>query len=195
MRIIIGVVGLVALAALPAHSQSKPQTRDGFTISFGFGRGTAGATCDACDTDRESAPTGYLRLGGALRPGLILAGEINGWTKSETEQGFEAELTIVTINALVQWYPRPAGGFFVSGGLGAGTMALDVKLPNSPTISDHTNRALGYQVGAGYDIRLARNFSLTPFATYFGTAGGKLDSTGGKIDGNVFHIGLGFTWH
>jgi len=27
------------------------------------------------------------------------------------------------------------------------------------------------------------------------TAGGKVDSSGQKIDGNVFHVGLGFTWH
>jgi len=194
MRIVIAAASLLALAALPALSQSKPQTRDGFTISFGFGGGTAGTTCDLCDTDRESAPTGYLRIGGALRPNLILAGEANAWTKTKTEQGIEADLTIATVNFLVQWYPQTTGGFFVSGGVGGGSMSLDVKLPSGPTVSDHTN-GLGYQAGAGYDIRLGRNFSLTPFATYFATAGGKLDSSGQKIDGNVFHVGLGFTWH
>jgi len=194
MQTFVRAIALVAMTALPAFGQSKPQTRDGFTISFGLGGGTAGSTCDGCDSDRKTAPSGYLRLGGALRPGLILAGEINGWSKTETEQGLEAELTIVTVNALVQWYPQPAGGFFVSGGIGAGSMALGVKLPTGPTVSDHTN-GLGYQLGAGYDIRLARNFSLTPFATYFATAGGKVDSSGQKIDGNVFHVGLGFTWH
>jgi outer membrane protein with beta-barrel domain len=184
---------LLALASLPALGQ-KPQTRDGFTISFGFGSGSAGLTCNACDTDRESAPTGYLRIGGALRPNLILAGEANAWTKSKTEQGVQVDVSIGTVNFLVQWYPQPTGGFFVSGGVGGGSMSVDAKLPNGPTVSDRTN-GFGYQAGAGYDIRLGRNFSLTPFATYFATAGGKLDSTKEKIDGNVFHFGLGFTWH
>jgi len=55
--------------------------------------------------------------------GCILAGEMYVGAKTETEQGLEAELTIVTVNALVQWYPQPAAGFFVSGGIGAGSMA------------------------------------------------------------------------
>ena len=73
-------------------------------------------------------------------------------------------------------------------------MGLEVKIPGQAKISDNTN-GLGYQFGAGYDIRVGRNFSLTPFGTYFATAGGKLDSSNQKIDGNVFHFGLGFTWH
>ena len=77
MKNVIRAIGLLAIAALPAFGQSKPQTRDGFTISFGLGGGTAGATCDGCDTDRETAPSLYLRLGGALRPNLMLANEIN----------------------------------------------------------------------------------------------------------------------
>src|ERR1044071_4744187 len=136
MRIVIAAASLLTLAALPALGQSKPQTRDGFTISFGFGSGSAGATCSGCDTDRQSAPTAYLRLGGALRPNLILAGEINGWSKTEKEFGAEAEITILTVNAVVQWYPQPTRGFFVSGGVGAGSMAADVKIPSLPTISD-----------------------------------------------------------
>jgi len=194
MRPILGAVVLAALVAAPAVAQSKPQTRDGFTISFGLGGGSAGSSCDGCDSDRESAPSVYLRLGGALRPGLVLAGEINGWSKTKTESGVEGTLTIVTVNALVQWYPQPATGFFLSGGVGTGSMGLDVKIPGRPTVSDRTT-GFGYQAGLGYDIRVGRNFSLTPFGTYFATAGGKLDSTGEKIDANVFHFGLGFTWH
>jgi len=194
MRPIVGAAFMAALVATPTLAQSKPQTRDGFTISFGLGGGSAGATCEGCDSDRESAPSLYLRLGGALRPNLVLAGEINGWSKTKTEQGVEGQLTIVTINAIAQWYPQTSGGFFISGGVGAGSMGLEVRVPRAATVSDHTN-GLGYQAGAGYDIRLGRNFSLTPYATYFATAGGKLDSSGSKIDGNVFHIGLGFTWH
>jgi hypothetical protein len=125
---------------------------------------------------------------------LVLAGEINGWSKTKTEFGIEGTLTIVTVNALVQWYPQPTNGFFVSGGVGAGSMGVDAKIPGQASVSDNTS-GLGYQFGAGYDIRVGRNFSLTPFGTYFATAGGKLDSSGQKIDANVFHFGLGFTWH
>jgi hypothetical protein len=194
MRVIVRSIALLVVTALSASAQSHPQVRDGFTISFGVGGGTAGSSCDGCDTDRETAPSGYLRIGGAIRPGLILAGEANAWTKKKTELGIEGTLTIGTVNFIAQWYPQPANGFFVSAGVGSGTMALEVKGPGTPTISDHTN-GLGYQIGTGYDIRMGRNFSLTPFATYFATGGGKLDSTGDKIDGNVFHVGLGFTWH
>ncbi len=65
-------------------------------------------------------------------------------------------------------------------------------MPGLGKFSDNTS-GFGYQLGTGYDIRVKSNFSLTPFATYFATVGGKSD--GVKIDGNVFHIGLGFTWH
>src|SRR4249919_1657945 len=89
MRRILGAAIMAVLVAVPALAQSKPQIRDGFTISFGLGGGSAGASCDNCDSDRESAPSLYLRLGGAVRPGLVLAGEINGWSKTKTELGVE----------------------------------------------------------------------------------------------------------
>ena len=85
MKPVFGAAVMAVLVATPTLAQSKPQTRDGFTISFGLGGGSAGASCDNCDSDRESAPSLYLRLGGALRPGLVLAGEINGWSKTKTE--------------------------------------------------------------------------------------------------------------
>jgi Outer membrane protein beta-barrel domain len=175
-------------------AQSRPQTRDGFTISFGAGVGSAGATCDGCDSDRETAPALYLRLGGAYRPNLILGGELNGWSKTVKDGGDEGTITVATVNAIAQWYPDAAGGFFVSGGLGVGSMKVEFKVPGIATISDQTT-GLGYQVGAGYDIRLGTNFSLTPYATFFGTAGGKVESTKAKFDANVAQIGLGFTWH
>jgi hypothetical protein len=38
------------------------------------------------------------------------------------------------------------------------------------------------------------NLAITPFATYFATAGGKSDSSGDKVNANVVHFGLGVTW-
>ena len=194
MKLTTTLLGLSLLCGSTARAQSYPQTRDGFTISFGVGVGSAGVTCDGCDTDRETAPALYLRLGGAVRPNLILGGEVNGWSKTVEDSGDEAEVTVATVNFIAQWYPQPTGGFFVDGGLGVGSMNVKVRVPGIATISDKTT-GLGYQVGAGYDIRLTRNFSLTPYATFFGTAGGKVESTDDKIDANVAQVGLGFTWH
>ena len=195
MRLITtSLLALSLVAASSAAAQTHPQTRDGFTISFGVGAGSAGVTCDGCDTDRETAPTVYLRLGSAVRPNLILGGEANGWSKTIKDSGDEAKVTVATVNFIAQWYPQPTGGFFVDGGIGVGSMNVEAKVPGVATISDKTT-GLGYQVGTGYDIRLTKNFSLTPYATYFATAGGKVESTKDKIDANVIQAGIGFTWH
>ena len=194
MQTLVRSAVLIAIAATSVTAQTKPQTRDGFTISFGLGGGSAGVNCSECDNSRESAPSVYLRLGGALRPNLVLSGEVNAWTKTASDEGVDATFTIGTVNVVAQWYPQPAKGWFLSAGVGSGTIHTEVEVPGLGKFSDDT-RGFGYQVGTGYDIRVKSNFSLTPFATYFATAGGKTDAGGTKIDGNVFHIGLGFTWH
>ena len=191
---LIGLAALATLSAAPAFAQGRPQTREGFTVSFGVGAGSAGITCDDCIGDRENAPTVYLRLGGAYRPNLILGGEINGWSKESAEIGAEGTITIATINAIAQWYPQPETGFFLIGGLGAGGIEVEARIPGVATVSDRTT-GLGYQIGTGYDLRLGRNFSLTPYASYFGTRGGEVESNGLKLDANAVQVGIGFTWH
>jgi hypothetical protein len=191
---ILPALALSVLCASSALAQSRPQTREGFTASFGIGGGSAGITCDGCESDRETAPALYLRLGGAYRPNLILGGEINGWSKKDEDAGAEGTLTIVTINAIAQWYPQVTSGFFLDGGLGIGSLNVEASVPGLGSISNRTS-GLGYQVGAGYDLRLGTNFSLTPYATFFGTAGGKVEDTEEKLDANVIQVGLGFTFH
>jgi opacity protein-like surface antigen len=181
------LAALALLAAARTVNAQKPQTREGFTISFGIGTGTAGFTCDGCSSDRNRSATGYLRLGGAIRSNLIIAGEANDWSKEESGLTF----TVATVNAIAQWYPATANGFFLSGGVGIGSIKAEVKSGSVTVSQDGTG--LGYQVGAGYDWRVGKKFSLTPFATYFATSG--IEFEGDKLNGNVFHFGLGFTWH
>jgi hypothetical protein len=194
--ILLRSVALALLCAAPLLAQGDARHRDGLAATIGLGIGSAGVTCDICESERESAPTVMLRVGGAYAPDLIFAAELNAWSKSEVVEatGDKARVRIATLNAVVQWYPQLDGGFFVDAGMGVGTIRSE--LLNSVTgnaVSRTT--ALGYQLGAGWDIRVASNISLTPYATFFGTAGGKVKDSDSKIDGNVGQIGVALTLH
>lgn len=184
------VLAVVLLSFLPSASAAQlAQNREGFGISFGFGGGSGAAACDGCSGDRETGLSGYLRLGGYARPHVFVGFESNGYTKSLDG----VDITGGFYQAVVQWYPNASTGFFVKGG--AGLMAY----LETDGIDEITASALGMSVGLGYDARVGRNFSLTPFANILFSA--KSDakfngaSTGLDASFNLVQIGLGFTWH
>ena len=184
----LGALALL-VASSPASAQ-KAQDRQGFTISFGVGSGSAGMSCDGCtDISRESSTSGYLNIGTAIRPNLTVGGELSGWTKSEDG----ADGTISSLMAVAHYYPIAKQGVFVSGGLGLTMMSMD------DGVDKIENKALGLQLGAGYDWRVARNFSLTPYAQWVKGMQAKADVNGSSTDAkfgvDVFQFGLGFTWH
>jgi len=176
-------------ALASAQSTGNPQTRQGFGISFGLGTGSAGVSCNSCTTDRTSGFSGYLRLGGYLKPNIFLGAESNGWVHSE--DGVDETLGFLT--GVAQWYPNVATGLYLKGGLGfaaySATDGTDDLNATAPAIT----------LGVGYDFRVGKNFSLTPFANYLKSMEGELKandvSTGFNLSTNVFQFGLGFTWH
>ena len=185
----LAAASLLALSA-SASAQSNAQVRDGFTISFGLGGGSAALSCPGCgSTPRETGFSGYLRLGGAIRPNLVLAAESNGWSKSI--DGVEVQMG--TLAGVAQWYPSVTNGFYVKGGLG-----LSVYSEADPAGKAEA-LGLGYQFGTGYDIRLARNFSLTPYVNFLGMADSDVKvggtSMNQKIGTSNMQYGIGFTWH
>ena len=103
-------------------------------------------------------------------------------------------MRIVTVNLVAQWYPQLDGGFFVVGGLGVGTVRSDL-LGDLTGVASANTTAFGYQVGTGWDIRVKPNISVTPYATFFGTAAGKVKDGDQKLDANVGQIGVALTLH
>ena len=182
-------VSLLALVPALAVAQGKPQTRQGFGISFGLGSGSAGISCDGCNSDRDNGSSGYLRIGGLVRPNLFVAGESNGWLHSEAG----TDVMISFISAVAQWYPSVAKGWYAKGGLGMSMYSA------SDGTNDLTSSAPAITLGGGYDWRLGTNFSLTPFVNYLygmeGDVKANGTSTGTKFGSNVFQLGVGFTWH
>ena len=190
---ILAAAGLLALAAPgTAQAQGNPQTRNGFTIAFGLGNGSAKPTCDGCaDADRKNGVSGFLRLGGAVSSSLIISGQTRGWTHSEN--GATADMGFLLAGA--QWYPQPATGWYLEGGLGLGTLQI------SDDVTGDKLKSVGaaISVGTGYDFRVGKNFSLTPYLNIAGMAqaDAKLNGAGGngKLGGNLVQLGLAFTWH
>ena len=174
MRLSALALLLIAAFNAPAAAQGNPQTREGFWISFGVGFGSLG--CDDCD-ERQGGTNGYLRMGGTLSQKLLIGGEVNAWTKSEDG----ASLTVSNFGPVLYFYPSPAGGFFLKGGLGLSTISLDLGS------FDVEENGVGLTLGLGYEARVGRTFALTP---YFDILSSSYD--GGSL--NQFAFGLGFTW-
>ncbi|NOT06667.1 MAG: hypothetical protein HOP28_00520 [Gemmatimonadales bacterium] len=159
-----------------AQSESRPQTRNGFWIGFGLGYGSLG--CEDCD-DRAGAGSAYFKLGGTVSQRLLIGGEFNGWTKKESG----VTLSYSHASGVVYFYPSARGGLYLKGGAGIATIRLD-----AGPFGDGSTTGAGIILGIGYDARVGRNFSLTP---YFNMMGGSFD--GGSA--NMAQFGLGFSWH
>lgn len=184
------ILPFVALVLLPAvaSAQATP-TRQGFGISFGIGSGSAAQTCDGCTSDSESGLSGYLRLGGHLNQNFFVGAESNGWTKSKDG----VDTRVGHFSGVVQWYPSATMGWYTKGGLGVSTFS------STDGTDELTSAAGSISLGGGYDWRVKKNFSLTPYLNYLHSAETEMElngtKTGLKAGMNVFQIGLGFTWH
>ena len=69
-------------------------------------------------------------------------------------------------------YPALTSGLFVKGGAGLAVRCVETLFSGT-----HDGSRLGITAGAGYDLRIARNVSLTPMATYYHGDIGALSST------------------
>lgn len=183
----------LALAVPSAAHGQRPQTREGFWISFGPGGGSATFECDQCgafpDELKGGGATFHIRLGGTPSPQVLLGGEISGWAKDEA--GVESAAAIMA--GVVYYYPSATGGAFVKAGLGFTAYAAD------DNVDEFTSSGVGLILGAGYDIRVARNFSLTPVVNLIYGGGGDWKLNGNWVADNfrqtVIEFALGFTFH
>ncbi len=207
-RLILTVLTALALAPAVAHAQDdddrgrdrdrdahrrrgglrevddrRSQRRQGFWLSAGLGAGSE--AFDANDnlgwSDDRGGGLAYLKLGGTVSQSLLLGAEFDAWGTRYRYEGYDRGLT--TAMFIAQWYPAPRSDFWLRGGLGFARDYLN--LDGGP--STHENGTV-LAVGLGYDIRVARNISLTPM----------IDLQGQHYDSHderLVNIGLGITFH
>src|SRR2546422_6530023 len=117
-------------------------------------------------------------------------GAINVWAHSDGTGNTE---TMSNVTASVYLYPQARGGFFFTGGLGFSNYYV-----NSSPSFDGTG--WGFTAGAGYDIRVGRDVSLTPVVNYvYGGVGDVNESGVGSFatgwKQHVIDFGVGGTFH
>jgi hypothetical protein len=125
-------------------------------------------------SDCVSGLSGNLSLGGKLNDYVLLGGGTTGWARDVDGE----LLTVGTLDARVRVYPVKTSVFFLTGGFGLGSVSY----------SDDSEYGFGAIFGLGWDIRVGRNVSLTPFWNGFAMSNDLLDA-------NVGQLGLGVTIH
>ena len=200
---ILSALTAVALLAAPLAAQGRVSSRrapapvsndrDGYSLSLGLGGGSTGVSCTGCATNRQNGPSGYLRVGKGMTPSLMMGLELNGWNKTENSATARAGM----FSAIAQWYPSMTNGFFLKTGAGLGRTTIE---DNSTTPSNKLqSTGFGYQFGTGYDMSIARRWSITPYVNYLATAGAKAQlngvSSNEAFNANYFQYGLGLSWH
>lgn len=197
MRRTVMTIALLAAVTGTAHAQKALQesggrhARQGFWIGFGLGAGSAGFDCATCPTDRENAGSGYLRLGGTLSPSFLLGVEMNGWSRSES--GTDQAMAMASLMA--HWYPSRRGALYIKFGIGGLAYMED------DGTDEYSAAGPAAVVGVGYEIRVTRNMSLTPFLNSMASGNTELRvndqvvATNADFKLNLVQVGLGLTWH
>jgi hypothetical protein len=145
---------------------------------FNIGSGYGAITCAAC-YDAVGGYSGNLSIGGTLGQRVRLGLGTTSWYKSEDG----LSLLTGTIDARLRFYPVMKSGFFLTAGIGVGSIGADLAGYGSGS-----EFGLGSVAGLGWDIPIASAVSLTPFWNGFNVTTSNTNTTVGQI-------GLGFTLH
>ncbi len=162
--------------AQPSQSGGRVHERRGFWFSAGLGYGAL--SCENCD-DYTGGVSGGLALGGAIGSHVLLGVGTTGWYKSEDG----VTLSVGTLDARVRVYPSTSSGFFLTAGAGLGSISAELG-----RLGAESEVGLGVVLGLGWDIRVGRNVSLSPF--WNGIA-----VRSENADANFGQIGLAVTIH
>jgi len=187
-------IAIVAAAAMPGLLLAqRAAPRRGLWIGLGFGGGQVRHWSDQESATRKTTVTASLRGGIVVVPPLRIGLEVNGWGIESGDVWDPSKGVTVNETLLIaQVYPWPAKSWYLKGGLGWGEF-------NSAHPGDQDSRALGAVVlGVGYDVRVARNVSVTLAADWARGPLGSVDdlvttSTGRRF--RAWDVIVGIQYH
>src|SRR5262245_41885777 len=184
----LAVLILCSASLIPAAARAQTNGPGDIWLSAGAGGGWSRVACAICRVQRNLGPTGYVRFGANLRPGVLLGVEANGWTRVPDEDERE---WVGAFSAVGYLYPRPGGTLYVKGGLGFLTYHAtdddDELSLSSP----------GVVLGAGYEFRVGSSLMLTNYVNLHASSFGSLKAGDTEVISDVsvtlFQLGVGLT--
>ncbi len=157
-------------------SIATPSPRMRGRLWFNGGLGWGSAVCQYC-LGRRGGFTGGVSAGIAVGPRVLVGVGTSGWYKTLDGVGLSGG----TVDGRIRFYPSPNAGLFLTGGLGLGHISARFR-----GLDAETQYGVGALFGLGWDIRVTRNVSLTPFYNGFAVRTA-------NVNGSVGQFGLGVT--
>ncbi len=151
------------LSEMHNEEAAKPRSnRRGFWLSAGLGPAEGNIRCDCPPAIDAAIPDDHpwkggssgslvLAAGGTVSPKLQLGGEISVWSRSREGVNNTFTSTIAFLSFIAKYYPGESGNFFLKGGVGFGSAALE-----NDTIKLQSGGA-GLEFGLGYDFHIGRD--------------------------------------
>ena len=187
------VVSLLVAPSLSAQVPGAGPTRRGMWVGVGVGAGSSLVSCAICREDRQGGPSGYIKIGGTVRPALLVGAEGNVWVQGGDE--LDQYLGALTLAAYL--YPRPGSGFFIKGGLSG--LRYVASEDGADEGEEATATTMGVNLGLGYEFPVRPGFSLVPFLNLVASSFGSLSQNGEQLAGDLnvtlIQFGLGLTGH
>jgi hypothetical protein len=187
-QLIVALTMMTGLSPTSLAAQ-RPQTRQGFWVSMSGGTGNLSWSCDGCSKRDHGGGTLAVRLGGSPSQNVLLGAEFNELFVDLGVDEIAAGYGAFT----AYWYPSATGGLFLKGGVGVGHYQR-----TSDTLTARSSGA-AILLGAGYDIRVGRKFSVNPMLTVWSSNKAYLKEEGVPIATGFRQYGvalqLGVTYH
>jgi len=167
------------IAPPPPAAETGAHLHDGFYLrmAFGIGHLSSTVTPDGGAGEIETSGTGMgidFAMGGAIVPGFILAGRIQGmnaYNPSYKDGGGSTtdntELMLSTIQIAADVYPMPDKGLHFMGGVGPATLSFKQKysVSGSGTSSDYWDDStsvdgIAFSAGAGWETWVGKQWAV-----------------------------------
>jgi hypothetical protein len=188
----IAAVALTAVGARPLNAQGD-QVRNGFWLMGGVAAASNRTDCTNCPEEVRINGFGtVLRAGGKASRYVMIGGELYGFLETDDDSRTE----VGGVLFIAQWYPWTKLGFWFRAGGGISYANVEINTATSP--EQITKAGLGLSLGFGWDLRVARMVSITPFLTSYYNGLGAIDFSGGTLDNvltTMWQAGVGVTFH